>query len=65
MTLDLDLPRHSASQLRRLIGARGLSPVELLDACIARIERYNPAINAVTATDFERARERRAQPRPP
>ena len=27
-----------APELRRLIGTRALSPVELLDACIARIE---------------------------
>jgi Asp-tRNA(Asn)/Glu-tRNA(Gln) amidotransferase A subunit family amidase len=53
-----DLPPLSATELRRLIGARQLSPVELLDACIARIQRYNPAVNAVTATDFERARAR-------
>ena len=46
-----------AVELRRLIGARQLSPVELLDACIARIEALNPFVNAVTATCFERARE--------
>ena len=45
-----------AVELRRLIGARQLSPVELLDACIARIEALNPFVNAVTATCFERAR---------
>jgi Asp-tRNA(Asn)/Glu-tRNA(Gln) amidotransferase A subunit family amidase len=47
----------SAVEARRRIGTKELSPVELLDACIARIERVNPAINAVTATDFGRARE--------
>lgn len=46
----------SALDARRLIGARALSPLELLDACIARIERVNPAVNAVTATAYERAR---------
>jgi Asp-tRNA(Asn)/Glu-tRNA(Gln) amidotransferase A subunit family amidase len=46
----------SAVQLRRLIGARKLSPVDLMEACIARIEAFNPAINAIAATDFERAR---------
>ncbi len=32
------------------------SAVELLEACIARIERVNPFVNAVTATCFDRAR---------
>ncbi|WP_342131061.1 amidase [Hydrogenophaga sp. OTU3427] len=50
------LVETSAVELRRLIGARQLSPVELLDACIERIERVNPFVNAVTATCFERAR---------
>ena len=47
----------SAVELRRLIGSRQLSPVELLDACIARIEAVNPFVNAVTATAFDRARQ--------
>jgi amidase len=60
-----DLPGTSAVELRRLIGSRQLSPVELLDACIARIESLNPAVNAICATDFTRAREtaRRAEAR--
>lgn len=45
-----------AVELRRLIGARQISPVELLEACIARIESVNPYVNAVTATCFDRAR---------
>jgi Asp-tRNA(Asn)/Glu-tRNA(Gln) amidotransferase A subunit family amidase len=44
-------------EARRRIGTKELSPVELLDACISRIEQVNPAVNAVTATDFGRARE--------
>ena len=51
-----DLLALSAVELRRRIGARQLSPVELLDACIARIESLNPHVNAICATDFERAR---------
>jgi amidase len=47
----------SAVELRRLIGAKAISPVELLDACIERIETVNPAINAITATCFDAARE--------
>ncbi|MFO1327126.1 MAG: amidase family protein [Rubrivivax sp.] len=63
-----------AADLRRLIGARALSPVELVRACIARIEALNPAVNAVAATDFERALQtateaevavRRGDPLPP
>ena len=45
----------SAVELRRLIGARQVSPVELLASCRARIERVNGAVNALVATCFERA----------
>ena len=51
------LPDISAVELRRLIASRQVSPVELMDACISRIENLNPAINAICATDFTRARE--------
>lgn len=47
----------SAVELRRLIGARAISPVELLESCIRRIERVNPTLNAVVATCYERARD--------
>ncbi|MGJ7496458.1 amidase [Variovorax sp. RT4R15] len=53
--MDSALPELSAVELRRLIGSRQLSPVELMQACIVRIEALNPAINAVCATDFGRA----------
>ena len=56
MAIADDLPSTSARELRALIGRRAVSPVELMDACIARIEALNPAINAIAATDFERAR---------
>ena len=46
-----------AVELRRLIGAKRISPVELLDSCLARIEAVNPALNAVVAMDVEGARE--------
>jgi len=51
------LVEKSAVALRALIGAKQLSPVELLEACIDRIADLNPRINAVTATCFERARD--------
>ena len=56
MATDSDLTAHSAIELRAFIGRRAISPVELMDACIARIQALNPAINAIAATDFERAR---------
>lgn len=46
----------TAVEMRRRIGAKDISPVELLDACLARIARLNPAVNAITATCYDRAR---------
>jgi amidase len=46
-----------AVQLRRMIGAKEISPVELLESCLARIERVNPALNAVTAMCIDRAKD--------
>jgi amidase len=61
--MDNSLVSLSAVTARQLIGLRELSPVDLLDACIAQIEALNPAVNAITATCFERARDeaRRAE----
>lgn len=47
----------SATEARRLIGRKRLSPIELLESCIARIEMVNPTVNAVVATCYERARD--------
>ena len=46
----------TATEARRLIGERKLSPVDLLEACIAQIEAINPQINAVVTKSYERAR---------
>ena len=46
----------TATELRRLIGARKLSPRELLESCIARIEKLNPALNAIVNPCLDRAR---------
>ena len=51
-----DPSKLSASDARSLIGRRELSPTELLEACISRIEAVNPKVNAIVATDFARAR---------
>jgi Asp-tRNA(Asn)/Glu-tRNA(Gln) amidotransferase A subunit family amidase len=57
VTTDERLLALSAVELRRRIGTKEISPVELLETCIERIERINPAVNAVTAVCYERARE--------
>ena len=51
-----DLLSLSTVELRRRIGTKEISPVELTDASIARIEALNPAVNAIAATDFTAAR---------
>lgn len=48
----------SAVEARRAIGARELSPVELLESCLARIEATNGAVNAMVAVDADAARKR-------
>ncbi|MBL8691589.1 MAG: amidase [Rhodospirillaceae bacterium] len=45
----------SAVELRRLIGAKEISPVELLKSCKKRIRAVNPTLNAVTSTVWPRA----------
>ena len=37
-----------------MIGRKQLSPVELLESCIARIDAVDAAVNAVVARDYER-----------
>jgi amidase len=43
--------------LAQLVADRDVSPLELVDAAIARIERRNPALNAVISARFDKARE--------
>ena len=54
MTNPADL---TARQARQLISRRKLSPVELAQACIARVQALNPAVNALVAYDFGRVLE--------
>lgn len=51
----MSLPEQTAVALRRQIGDKQISPLELMQACIAQMEKYNPAVNAICATDHERA----------
>ena len=52
-----DIADLSAVEQRRLIGAKALSPVELLDACLSRIASLNGILNAVVTIDEDRARD--------
>src|ERR1043166_643296 len=55
-----ELTRLSAVKLAAMIRARAVSPVEVLEAHLRRVERLNPALNAIVtrAPDaLERARE--------
>jgi amidase/aspartyl-tRNA(Asn)/glutamyl-tRNA(Gln) amidotransferase subunit A len=45
-----------AADLARLIRAREVSPVEMMEAAIARVEARNPSLNALIFTDFDGAR---------
>ena len=53
---DSSLAFLPAAEVARLVRAREASPVEVLDACLAQVERHNPAINALV-TPNPRARE--------
>lgn len=48
--------RHDGLGLARLVREGAVSPAELVEACIARIEALNPALNAVIHPMFEQAR---------
>jgi len=65
MSIQHDIAALSASDMRRLIGRRELSPVEVIEACLARVERFNGTVNAVvtlspSALDDARALEAEA-----
>jgi amidase len=52
---DLALPRKSARELAALIRSRKVSPVEVLNAHLAVIERMNPKLNAIVTLVAEKA----------
>jgi amidase len=47
----------SSVEMRRRIGTKEISPLELLEACLQQIKEINPAVNAVTAMCVDRARK--------
>src|SRR5262245_11334905 len=46
----------TAVEARALIGRKALSPVELLESCIARTDAIDHAVNAIVARDDQAAR---------
>src|SRR3989454_2500964 len=54
----LDIPFRSAKQLAVDIRKKKIGSLELLDLYLARIEKYDGALNAVVVRDFDRARTR-------
>jgi amidase len=53
-----DYANYDAVGLAELVRRRDVHPGEIVEAAIERIERLNPALNAVVFTAFEEARER-------
>ena len=56
MSASNELAFLDATAQAELIRRKQLTPLELVDAAIARIERLNPALNAVITPMFELAR---------
>jgi amidase len=51
-----ELCDQSAVDLRRMISSKQISPVEVLENCIERIEAVDPVVNAMVTRSFDRAR---------
>jgi amidase len=49
---------QTTSELAKAIIERKISSLELLEATILRVEKYNQSINAIVATDYECARQK-------
>jgi amidase len=52
----MGLIEHSAVELKRMMAAKDVSPVEVLEAIIAQIGKADPLLNAFTVTCFDEAR---------
>ncbi|MFH1177956.1 MAG: amidase, partial [Acidobacteriota bacterium] len=64
MTAFSDYERYDGLSLAELVRRREVTPAELVEAAIARIEARNPALNAVVHTMYEKARAAAAGPLP-
>ena len=53
-----DIAFLSANRLAKLIRKRKIGCLELLDHYLSRVERFNPALNAIISTDIPAARRR-------
>ena len=58
MSADLSLIRLSAREAVQLLEVGEVSPLELIDAALARIEEVEPQVNALPTLCPERAREK-------
>ena len=56
----MSLPDLSATELRRLIGAKEVTAREVVEACLARVERVNDVLNAVVTMNERAVDEARA-----
>ena len=59
-----DYDRHDALGLAELVKKGAVSPSELVDEAISRVQAVNPELNAVVIPMFEEARKRAAGPLP-
>lgn len=59
-----EYPNYDGLGLAELVRNKDVTPVELVDAAIERIERFNPALNAVIYKLYDAARDAAKGPRP-
>ncbi|MCU1606146.1 MAG: Amidase, partial [Modestobacter sp.] len=57
MSVSEEIAYATATDVAARIRRRDISPVEVMDAVIERIESRNPSINALVFTAFEEARD--------
>jgi amidase len=52
------LPFQTAKQLAAAVRKKKIGCLELLDLYLERVEAHNPKLNAIIATDIDKARKR-------